>query len=80
MRKGDAIHLWKDGVGLGTAHLRRTGAVNIPQAPDGITLGDLCLASHLARWLPSTPVRQGDVVTAGISVTSNSIVNPFALR
>ncbi|XP_077015434.1 transmembrane protein 132C [Tamandua tetradactyla] len=79
-RKANAIRPGKDGPGPGTAALQRIGAVSLARAPDSAQLTELRLDSHVAIWLPSRPVKQGDVVTASVTVASNSSVDLFILR
>ncbi|XP_036907764.1 transmembrane protein 132C [Sturnira hondurensis] len=81
IRKGNAIRPGKDGLEDGTSHLQRVGAVGLYQAPDSSEqLSELRLDGNVAIWLPSRPVKQGDVVTAYVTVASNVTVDLFILR
>uniref|UniRef100_H0WQ61 Transmembrane protein 132C n=2 Tax=Otolemur garnettii TaxID=30611 RepID=H0WQ61_OTOGA len=79
-RKGNAIRPGKEGLGETTAHLQRIGTVGLYRAQDSAQLSQLRLDSNVVIWLPSKPVRQGDVVTAYVTISSNSTVDLFILR
>ncbi|XP_029777493.1 transmembrane protein 132D-like, partial [Suricata suricatta] len=49
-------------------------------AQDAAPLSELRLDSNVAVRLPSRPVKQGDVVTAYVSLAGNSTVDLFVLR
>ncbi|XP_047553811.1 transmembrane protein 132C isoform X1 [Lutra lutra] len=79
-RKGNAIRPGKDGLDEAMPHLQRIGAVSLYRAQDTAQLSELRLDSNVVIWLPSRPVKQGDVVTAYVTVASNSTVDLFILR
>lgn len=80
VRKGNAIRPGKDGLQESTSHLQRISAVGLYRAQDRAQLSELRLDGNVAIWLPSRPVKQGDVVTAYVTVASNSTVDFFILR
>nr|KAF6404293.1 transmembrane protein 132C [Molossus molossus] len=81
VRKGNAIRPGKDSLEDTTSQLQRIGTVGLYQAQDsGDQLSQLRLDGNVAVWLPSRPAKQGDVVTAYITVASNSTVDFFILR
>ncbi|XP_046494677.1 transmembrane protein 132C [Equus quagga] len=80
VRKGNAIRPGKDGLEETTSHLQRIGAVGLYRAQDSAQLSELRLDGNVVIWLPSRPVKQGDVVTAYVTVASNSTVDLFILR
>ncbi|XP_033296555.2 transmembrane protein 132C [Orcinus orca] len=80
VRKGNAIRPGKDGLGESTSHLQRIGAVGLYRVQDSAQLSELRLDGNVAVWLPSRPAKQGDVVTAYVTVASNSTVDFFILR
>ncbi|XP_036076818.1 transmembrane protein 132C, partial [Rousettus aegyptiacus] len=80
-RRGNAIRPGKDGLEDATSRLQRIGAVRLLPAPDsGAPLSQLRLDGDVAVSVPSGPVRQGDVVTAHVTIASNSTVDFFVLR
>ncbi|XP_012586244.1 PREDICTED: transmembrane protein 132C [Condylura cristata] len=80
VRKGNAIRPGKDGLEDAMGQLQRIGAVGLFQGQDSALLRELHLDSNVAIRLPSTPVKQGDVVTAYVTIASNSTVDLFILR
>ncbi|XP_006874587.1 PREDICTED: transmembrane protein 132C-like [Chrysochloris asiatica] len=80
LRKGNAIRPGKDGLGETTSHLQRIGTVGLYRTQDSVQLSELRLDSNVVIWLPSRPVRQGDVVTVYVTIASNSTVDLFILR
>ncbi|XP_032702788.1 transmembrane protein 132C-like [Lontra canadensis] len=80
VRKGNAIRPGRDGLDEAVPHLQRIGAVSLYRAQDTAQLSELRLDSNVVIWLPSRPVKQGDVVTAYVTVASNSTVDLFILR
>ncbi|XP_066871651.1 transmembrane protein 132C isoform X3 [Kogia breviceps] len=80
VRKGNAIRPGKDGLEGSTSHLQRVGAVGLYRAQDSAQLSELRLDGNVTVWLPSRPAKQGDVVTAYVTVASNSTVDFFILR
>ncbi|XP_054449894.1 transmembrane protein 132C [Pteronotus mesoamericanus] len=81
VRTGNAIRPGKDGLPDGTSPLQRIGTVGLSRAQDSSEqLSELRLDGNVAVWLPSRPVRQGDVVTAYVTVASNATVDLFILR
>ncbi|KAL4840437.1 hypothetical protein H8958_022458 [Nasalis larvatus] len=79
-RKGNAIRPGKDGLEETTSHLQRIGTVGLYRAQDSAQLSELRLDGNVVIWLPSRPVKQGDVVTAYVTIASNSSVDFFILR
>ncbi|XP_016058612.1 PREDICTED: transmembrane protein 132C, partial [Miniopterus natalensis] len=80
-RKGNAIRPGRGGPEDSTSHLRRIGAVGLYRAQDsGDRLSELRLDGNVAIWLPSRPAKQGEVVTAYVTVASNSTLDLFILR
>uniref|UniRef100_A0A8C2VFV7 Transmembrane protein 132C n=1 Tax=Chinchilla lanigera TaxID=34839 RepID=A0A8C2VFV7_CHILA len=79
-RAGNAIRPGKDGAEGPTSRLQSLGLVRLYRAPDGVQLRELRLDSNVVIWLPSQPAKQGDVVTAYVTVSSNSTVDLFVLR
>ncbi|XP_030872889.1 transmembrane protein 132C-like [Leptonychotes weddellii] len=80
VRKGNAIRPGKDGLDEAVPHLQRIGAVSLYRVQDTAQLSELRLDSNVVIWLPSRPVKQGDVVTAYVTMASNSTVDLFILR
>nr|XP_019604266.1 PREDICTED: transmembrane protein 132C [Rhinolophus sinicus] len=81
VRKGNAIRPGKDGLEDTTSHLQRIGSVGLYRAQDSAAqLRELRLDGNVAVWLPSRPVKQGEVVTAYVTVASSSTVDFFILR
>ncbi|XP_036163247.1 transmembrane protein 132C [Myotis myotis] len=81
LRKGNAIRPGKDGREDAASLLQRVGAVRLYRAQDrGDQLSELRLGGGVAVWLPSRPAKQGDVVTAYVTVAGNSTVDLFTLR
>ncbi|KAM5310752.1 transmembrane protein 132C [Glossophaga mutica] len=81
VRKGNAIRPGKDGLEDSVSHLQRVGTVGLYQAPDSSDqLSELRLDGNVAIWLPSRPAKQGDVVTACVTIASNATVDLFVLR
>ncbi|XP_046949186.1 transmembrane protein 132C [Lynx rufus] len=79
-RKGNSIRPGRDGPEEAVPRLQRIGSVSLYRAQDSAQLRELRLDSNVAIWLPSQPVKQGDVVTAYVSVANNSTVDLFILR
>ncbi|XP_522557.5 transmembrane protein 132C [Pan troglodytes] len=79
-RKGNAIRPGKDGLEETTSHLQRIGTVGLYRAQDSAQLSELRLDGNVVIWLPSRPVKQGEVVTAYVTISSNSSVDLFILR
>ncbi|XP_006894746.1 PREDICTED: transmembrane protein 132C [Elephantulus edwardii] len=80
LRKGNAIRPGKDGLGETTSHLQKVGTVGLYRTQDSAQLSELRLDGNVVIWLPSRPVKQGDVVTAYVTIASNSTVDLFILR
>ncbi|RMC05714.1 hypothetical protein DUI87_17257 [Hirundo rustica rustica] len=79
LRKGNAIRPGKDGADESVAHLRRIGSVSLHRGQEASQLTELRLDSNVAVWLPSKPVKQGEVVNAYVTVANNSTVDQFIL-
>ncbi|KAM4857707.1 transmembrane protein 132C [Urocitellus parryii] len=80
VRKGNAIRPGKGGLQEATSHLQRIGTVGLYRTQDSAQLRELRLDANVVIWLPSRPVKQGDVVTAYVTISSNSTVDFFILR
>ncbi|KAJ7309731.1 hypothetical protein JRQ81_007794 [Phrynocephalus forsythii] len=80
VRKGNAIRPGKEGVGETMSHLQRIGSISLHRAPEASQLAELWLDSNVVIWLPSKPVKQGDVVTASVTITNNITIDQFILR
>ncbi|XP_070255563.1 transmembrane protein 132C [Myotis yumanensis] len=81
LRKGNAIRPGKDDREDAASPLQRVGAVRLYRSQDrGDQLSELRLGGDVAVWLPSRPAKQGDVVTAYVTVAGNSTVDLFTLR
>uniref|UniRef100_A0A8D2CNR1 Transmembrane protein 132C n=1 Tax=Sciurus vulgaris TaxID=55149 RepID=A0A8D2CNR1_SCIVU len=80
VRKGNAIRPGKGGLQEATSQLQRIGTVGLYRTQDSAQLRELRLDTSVVIWLPSRPVKQGDVVTAYVTLSSNSTVDHFVLR
>uniref|UniRef100_A0A4X2LVG9 Transmembrane protein 132C n=2 Tax=Vombatus ursinus TaxID=29139 RepID=A0A4X2LVG9_VOMUR len=80
VRKGNAIRPGKDGLDETMSHLQRIGTVGLYQAQENFQLSELRLDSNVVIWLPSKPVKQGEVVNAYVTVANNSTIDLFILR
>nr|XP_045012804.1 transmembrane protein 132C [Jaculus jaculus] len=80
IRKDNAIRPGKDGQEDRTSHLQMIGRVTLHRTQDSIQLNELRLDNDVVIWLPSRPVKQGDIVTAYVTISSNSTVDLFILR
>lgn len=80
LRKGNAIRPGKEGAGERMSHLQRIGSISLHQAPESSQLTELWLDSNIVIQLPLKPVKQGEVVTASVTVTNNITVDQFILR
>uniref|UniRef100_A0A670ZUL5 Transmembrane protein 132C n=1 Tax=Pseudonaja textilis TaxID=8673 RepID=A0A670ZUL5_PSETE len=80
LRKGNAIRPGKEGAGERMSHLQRIGSISLHQAPETSQLTELWLDSDIVIQLPLKPVKQGEVVTASVTVTNNITVDQFILR
>ncbi|KAH0625372.1 hypothetical protein JD844_014840 [Phrynosoma platyrhinos] len=80
MRKGNAIRPEKEGTGETMSHLQRIGSISLHRAAESSQLTELWLDNNVAIWLPSKPVKQGEVVSALVTVTNNVTVDQFILR
>ncbi|XP_053136188.1 transmembrane protein 132C isoform X2 [Hemicordylus capensis] len=79
-RKGNAIRPGKEGAGETMSHLQRIGSVSLYRMPESSPLTELWLDSNVVIWLPSKPIRQGEVVSASVTVANNITVDQFILR
>lgn len=79
-RKDNAIRPGKDGQEDRTSHLQKIGTVSLYRTQDSTQLSELRLDGNVVIWLPSQPVKQGDVVTASVTIANNSTVDHFILR
>uniref|UniRef100_A0A674G8W8 Transmembrane protein 132C n=1 Tax=Taeniopygia guttata TaxID=59729 RepID=A0A674G8W8_TAEGU len=80
VRKGNAIRPGKDGVDESVSHLRRIGSVSLYRGQEASQLTELRLDSNVVVWLPSKPVKQGEVVNVYVTIANNSTVDQFILR
>uniref|UniRef100_A0A8C9NCR4 Transmembrane protein 132C n=1 Tax=Serinus canaria TaxID=9135 RepID=A0A8C9NCR4_SERCA len=62
LRKGNAIRPGKDGMDESMSHLQRIGSVSLYRGQEASQLTELRLDSNVVVWLPSKPVKQGEVV------------------
>ncbi|XP_041890922.1 transmembrane protein 132C isoform X3 [Corvus kubaryi] len=80
IRKGNAIRPGKDGGDETTSHLQRIGSVSLYRGQEASQLTELWLDSNIVVWLPSKPVKQGEVVNVYVTIANNSTVEQFILR
>ncbi|NXG64417.1 T132C protein, partial [Hemiprocne comata] len=80
IRKGNAIRPGKDGVDETMSHLQRIGSVSLHRGQETSQLTELRLDSNIVVWLPSKPVKQGEVVNVYVTIANNSTVDQFILR
>ncbi|XP_066835374.1 transmembrane protein 132C isoform X3 [Anser cygnoides] len=80
VRKGNAIRPGKDGLDETTSHLQRIGSVSLYRGQETSQLTELRLDSNIVIWLPSKPVKQGEVVNIYVTIATNSTVDQFILR
>ncbi|NWY73797.1 T132C protein, partial [Erithacus rubecula] len=79
-QKGNAIRPGKDGGDESVSHLQRIGSVSLYHGQEGSQLAELRLDSNVVLWLPSKPVKQGEVVNVYVTIANNSTVDQFILR
>ncbi|KFP45099.1 Transmembrane protein 132C, partial [Chlamydotis macqueenii] len=80
IRKGNAIRPGKDGMDETISHLQRIGSVSLYRGQETSQLTELRLDSNIVVWLPSKPVKQGEVVNVYVTIANNSTVDQFILR
>ncbi|XP_035197006.1 transmembrane protein 132C isoform X5 [Oxyura jamaicensis] len=80
VRKGNAIRPGKDGLDETMSHLQRIGSVSLYRGQETSQLTELRLDSNIVIWLPSKPVKQGEVVNIYVTIATNSTVDQFILR
>ncbi|XP_032864300.2 transmembrane protein 132C [Tyto alba] len=80
IRKGNAIRPGKDGMDEAMSHLQRIGSVSLYRGQETSQLTELRLDSNIVVWLPSKPVKQGEVVNVYVTIANNSTVDQFILR
>ncbi|KAM6317770.1 transmembrane protein 132C isoform 2-T2 [Podargus strigoides] len=80
IRKGNAIRPGKDGMDDTMSHLQRIGSVSLYRGQETSQLTELRLDSNIVVWLPSKPVKQGEVVNVYVTIANNSTVDQFTLR
>uniref|UniRef100_A0A8C0JB08 Transmembrane protein 132C n=1 Tax=Chelonoidis abingdonii TaxID=106734 RepID=A0A8C0JB08_CHEAB len=80
VRKGNAIRPGKDGTDETMSHLLRIGSVSLYRTPESSQLTELRMDSNVVIWLPSKPVKQGEVVNVFVTLANNSTVEQFILR
>ncbi|XP_030356608.1 transmembrane protein 132C isoform X2 [Strigops habroptila] len=80
IRKGNAIRPGKDGMDETMSHLQRIGSVSLYRGQETSQLTELWLDSNIVVWLPSKPVKQGEVVNVYVTIANNSTVDQFILR
>ncbi|XP_012927303.1 transmembrane protein 132C isoform X2 [Heterocephalus glaber] len=79
-RTGNAIRPGKEGAEGPASRPQSVGLVRLFRAQDAQQLRELRLDRDVAVWLPARPAKQGDVVTAYVTVLGNSTVDVFVLR
>ncbi|XP_056360580.1 transmembrane protein 132C-like [Oenanthe melanoleuca] len=79
-RKGNAIRPGKDGGDDGVSQLQRIGSVSLYHGQEASQLAELRLDGNVVLWLPSKPVKQGEVVNVYVTIANNSTVGQFILR
>uniref|UniRef100_A0A8C0JBR0 Transmembrane protein 132C n=1 Tax=Chelonoidis abingdonii TaxID=106734 RepID=A0A8C0JBR0_CHEAB len=62
------------------SHLLRIGSVSLYRTPESSQLTELRMDSNVVIWLPSKPVKQGEVVNVFVTLANNSTVEQFILR
>uniref|UniRef100_A0A8C5U4Y0 Transmembrane protein 132C n=1 Tax=Malurus cyaneus samueli TaxID=2593467 RepID=A0A8C5U4Y0_9PASS len=72
IRKGNAIRPGKDSGDDTMSHLQRIGSVSLYRGQEASQLTELRLDSNIVVWLPSKPVKQGDVLPSNIPVLNES--------
>uniref|UniRef100_A0ACB8FZF4 Uncharacterized protein n=1 Tax=Sphaerodactylus townsendi TaxID=933632 RepID=A0ACB8FZF4_9SAUR len=80
IRKGNAIRPGKEGAGETMSRLQRIGSVSLYRTTESSQLTELWLDGNVVIWLPSKPIKQGEVVSAHVTVTNNGTVDQFILR
>uniref|UniRef100_A0A8B9P9S8 Transmembrane protein 132C n=1 Tax=Apteryx owenii TaxID=8824 RepID=A0A8B9P9S8_APTOW len=80
LRKGNAIRPGKDDADETMSHLQRIGSVSLYRGQEASQLMELRLDSNIVIWLPSKPVKQGEVVNVYVTIANNSTVDQFILR
>ncbi|KAJ7400565.1 transmembrane protein 132C-like [Pitangus sulphuratus] len=80
IRKGNAIRPGKDGMDETVSHLQRIGSVSLYRGQETSQLTELRLDGNIVVWLPSKPVKQGEVVNVYVTIANNSTVDQFVLR
>uniref|UniRef100_A0A8C6ZTM1 Transmembrane protein 132C n=1 Tax=Nothoprocta perdicaria TaxID=30464 RepID=A0A8C6ZTM1_NOTPE len=80
LRKGNAIRPGKDGMDETMSHLQRIGSISLYRGQETSQLVELRLDSNIVVWLPSKPVKQGEVVNVYVTIANNSTVDQFILR
>nr|XP_021141961.1 transmembrane protein 132C isoform X2 [Columba livia] len=80
IRKGNAIRPGKDGMDETMSHLQRIGSVSLYRGQETSQLTELRLDTNVVVWLPSKPVKQGEVVNVYVTIANNSTVDQFILR
>uniref|UniRef100_U3K497 Transmembrane protein 132C n=1 Tax=Ficedula albicollis TaxID=59894 RepID=U3K497_FICAL len=79
-RKGNAIRPGKDGGDESVSHLQRIGSVSLYHGQEASQLTELRLDGNVVLWLPSKPVKQGEVANVYVTIANNSTVDQFILR
>lgn len=80
VRKGNAIRPGKEGSGESVFPLQRIGSIRLYRSTESSQMTELRLDSNVVIWLPSKPTKQGGVVSAFVTITSNITVDQFILR
>ncbi|XP_015733896.1 transmembrane protein 132C isoform X1 [Coturnix japonica] len=80
VRKGNAIRPGKDGMDETMSHLQRIGSISLYRGQETSQLTELRLDGNIVIWLPSKPVKQGEVVNVYVTIANNSTVDQFILR
>nr|XP_033813110.1 transmembrane protein 132C isoform X2 [Geotrypetes seraphini] len=79
-RKGNSIRPGKDNMHEMESHWQRIGAVSLYRAPEISQLAELRLDDNVVLWLPSKPVKQGQIVNVYVALANGSTVDQFTLR
>ncbi|KAM9329101.1 transmembrane protein 132C [Gastrophryne carolinensis] len=80
LRKGNAIRPGRDQGEDPISHLQRIATITLYRNPENSQLAELRLDSNIALWLPSKPVRQGEILQVYVTAANNSTLDQFTLR
>ncbi|XP_056389668.1 transmembrane protein 132C isoform X2 [Hyla sarda] len=79
-RKGNAIRPGRDQGEDSMSQLQKIATITLYRNPENSQLTELRLDSNVALWLPSKPIRQGEVLHVYVTVANNSTLDQFTLR